>query len=125
MTLAVCHLTALFVREWVRIKANCGKLLPIQVERSGFHLAVLRWGPGGCSVCPEWVAQLLDHCWQGMVECEVEYGGLAQGGREPGMVAQACNLSIMRLIFPYGLTREPENSIVSNVWEQLTQTGPR
>lgn len=40
------------------------------------------------------------------------------------MVAQACNLSIMRLVFPYGLTREPDNLIGSNVWEQLTQTGP-
>lgn len=60
-----------------------------------------------------------------MVECEVECGGLAQGGQEPGMVAPACNLSILRLVFPYGLTREPENLIVSNVWEQLTQTQPR
>lgn len=39
-----------------------------------------------------------------MVGCEVEYGDLAQGGQEPGMVAQAYNLSIIRLIFPYGLT---------------------
>lgn len=57
MTLAGCHLTALFVREWVQIKANCGKLLPTWVERSGFHLAVLRWGPGAAQfVLSEWLS---------------------------------------------------------------------